>query len=261
MHGKSAMTAALCWENAPLRPSGVHLLPYLDTMDEDLVMKSLRDCLAGGRIAALLVEPIQGSNGGYAASAPFLAEAMALCRQHGTLFIMDEILTGLYRTGPAFCSSALPAPPDLLLFAKSMGNGFPVSAVGLGPGVQITPQALPGSTFAGNPLARAAVQATLEAMAQLPMTRQVQQLDSVARRQFGLLGSEGVSVRGCGALWCLDLGPAAAMDRMAASLREAGILAAINGSVLRLLPAATLPVHDWGEACARIAQACLGARS
>jgi acetylornithine/succinyldiaminopimelate/putrescine aminotransferase len=260
MHGKSAMTAALCWDNAPLRPDGVHLLPYLDTMDEDGVMKALRRCLEGGRIAALLVEPIQGSNGGHEASAQFRAEAMALCRQHGTLFIMDEILTGLYRTGPAFCSSALPAPPDLLLFAKCMGNGFPVSAVGVGPGVQITPRALPGSTFAGNPLARAVVQATLEAMAQLPMTRQVQQLDGAARRHLEPLRTAGVAVRGRGALWCLDLGPGSDMTLVAARLRDAGLLVTINGTVLRLLPAATIPAEAWLQACDQVGQACLAAR-
>lgn len=260
MHGKSAMTAALCWDNAPLRPGGVHLLPYLDTMDEDGVMTALRGCLAGGRIAALLVEPIQGSNGGYEASADFLAAAMALCRRHGTLFLMDEILTGLYRCGPAFRSSALPAPPDLLLFAKSMGNGFPVSAVAVGPGVSITPRALPGSTFAGNPLARAAVQATLEAMAQLPMARLVQQLDSVARRQFEPLRGQGISVRGRGALWCLDLGRETDMTPVADRLRDAGLLATINGSVLRLLPAATIPGEAWSRACGHVAQTCLAAR-
>ena len=261
MHGKSAMTASLCWDNAPLQPGRVHMLSYLNTMDEDGILQALRRCLGSGRIAALLIEPIQGSNGGQEASTAFYSEAIALCHENGTLCIMDEILTGLYRTGPAFISAALATPPDLLLFAKSMGNGFPVSGLALGPGVPITARSLPGSTFSGNPLAQAAVQATLEAMAALPMARQVATLDSLARRHFEPLRSHGIAPRGSGALWCLDLGPGADTARVAQRLREAGILATLIGTVLRLLPAATLAPEVWDRACGQVAEACLCARS
>lgn len=260
MHGKSAMTASLCWDNAPVRPARLHMLPYLDSLDEDRVLQALRKCLGTGRIAALLIEPIQGSNRGHEPSLEFYAEAMTLCRENGTLCVMDEILTGLYRTGPAFVSSQLASCPDLLLFAKSMGNGFPVSGLALASHVQITPAALPGSTFAGNPLARAAVQATLETMAALPMTAQVEALGSVARTNFEPLRQHGVSVRGRGALWCLDLGPRADIEHAAASLAEAGILATFSGSLLRLLPAATLAPEAWARACGRVAEACAGAQ-
>ncbi|RZJ14348.1 MAG: aminotransferase class III-fold pyridoxal phosphate-dependent enzyme, partial [Haliea sp.] len=71
MHGKSAMTASLCWSNAPLRPGGLHTLPFVDTMDEAAVLHELHSCLRSHSIAALLIEPVQGSNGAHQASAGF----------------------------------------------------------------------------------------------------------------------------------------------------------------------------------------------
>lgn len=257
MHGKSAMTASLCWSNAPLRPGSVHTLPFIDTLDEAAVLDALHRCLRSRHIAALLIEPVQGSNGAHQASAGFYARAMALCRAEGTLCIVDEILTGLYRTGPAFFCDAAPEPPDMLLFAKNMGNGFPVSALALAQHIQIGPQALPGSTFAGNPFALAAVQATLECMAGLPMTALVLALEATARRHFEPLRPLGVRLRGGGALWCLELAPGLDAARMAARIRDAGILVSLNGRVIRLLPAATIAPDLWDQACARIANACL----
>lgn len=261
MHGKSAMTASLCWANAPLRPAGLHTLPFVDALDEAGILEALRQLLQGGRIAALFVEPVQGTNGAHRASAGFYAEAIALCHAHGSLCVMDEILTGLYRTGPAFVSTALPVPPDVLLFAKNMGNGFPVSALAMAPDVQVPPQALPGSTFAGNPLALAAVEATLAAMAELPMQKLAQALERVAREQLGNLEGEGILLRGEGALWCVELDARIDMPRALAGIREASVLATGNGHHLRLLPAATMTAVDWADSCNRIAAACLAARA
>ena len=255
MHGKSAATASLCWANAPVRTAGMHLLPYLDNMDEDGIVRALEACLASRRIAAVLVEPIQGSFGGREPSAAFHAEVMARCRAHGTLCIWDEILTGLWRTGRAFHCEALPQRPDLLLFAKSMGNGFPVSSVALGPGITVTPAALPGSTFANNPLAKAAAVATLRSMAALPMLSLVRALEEVARVKLRSLPEHGVTVRGRGALWCLDCGDAQRAARVAAQLQDEGLLATMAGGVLRLLPCATLPSEEWGAACEQVVRA------
>ncbi|RZJ24787.1 MAG: aminotransferase class III-fold pyridoxal phosphate-dependent enzyme, partial [Haliea sp.] len=159
---------------------------------------------------------------------------------------------------PAFFCDAAPAPPDILLFAKNMGNGFPVSALALADQIQVSAQALPGSTFAGNPFALASVRATLECMASLPMTAMVLALEATARRHFEPLAPLGVCLRGSGALWCLNLAPSLDMVQLAVRIKEAGILVSLNGRVIRLLPAATIAPDLWDQACARIANACLG---
>src|SRR5262249_53708909 len=120
MHGKSAMTAALCWDNAPVRSELAHTLPFAAGGCEDEVLDRLSQVLRRHRVAAVFIEPIQGSNGAHETSIRFLECVIALAREHGTLTIFDEILTGLYRTGTAFYADRLDVKPDLLLFAKSM---------------------------------------------------------------------------------------------------------------------------------------------
>lgn len=261
MHGKSAMSAALCWPNAPLRPGGLHTLPFVDRCAESDILEQLLAVLRTGKIAALFVEPLQGSNGAHQASAAFYVQAIALCHEHGSLCIFDETLTGLYRTGPAFYAERLVGTPDMLIFAKSMGNGFPVACVALGMHIQITPQALPGSTFAGNPLALAVVEATLQRMAELPLTQQVQQLDEIARQTLAPLDPTQVFVRGQGALWCLELGASVNISTLAQTLHDHHLLVTITGRFMRLLPAATMNTTDWHQACELIAQACQAATS
>lgn len=259
MHGKSALTAALCWSNAPLHPGGLHTLPLATGADEAHALQALDELLQTRRIAALFCEPIQGSNGAHEASAAFYRQAAALCRQHGTLLVMDEILTGLYRTGAAFHCQQLALTPDILLFAKALGNGFPISGIALAPHVELRPQALPGSTFAGNPLALAAAQATLDAMAALPMTALVDGIAQIVRSHFAGLGSAGLTLRGRGALWCVELAPQLDMARAVAAIAAAGVLVTQTGRSIRLLPAANMPAALLHEACASIAAACLAA--
>jgi 4-aminobutyrate aminotransferase-like enzyme len=102
MHGKSAMTASLCWPNAPIRPRTQHLLPFVAEASEPEILDGLVRLLRTQSVAALFIEPIQGSNGAHQASDDFYRKALAACREHGTLCVFDEILTGLYRSGTAF---------------------------------------------------------------------------------------------------------------------------------------------------------------
>lgn len=259
MHGKSGMTAAMCWQNAPLRPDNVHTLPF-DGSNESALLDRLDALLGTRRVAALFIEPVQGSNGAHAVSPACLRQARDLCRRHGSLLVMDEILTGLYRTGPVFVSSALPTPPDILLFAKSMGNGFPVSGLALAEGVDVAPGAMAGSTFAGNPLALATVRATLRSMAGLPMGALVDGIARTAHECFDGLADRGIALRGAGALWYLEMDERYDARRLPAELLQAGVLATAAGRRVRLLPAANIPTPLWRDACDRIARACLAAR-
>ena len=256
MHGRSAMTAGLCWENAPLHPDKLHRLPFIDEAGEDVILEELSGLLRKRQVAALFVEPIQGSHLAYEASADFYRQAIALCRESGTLCVFDEILTGLYRTGTTFYCNQLGESPDILLFAKNMGNGFPVSALAVAEPIAIRAEAFPGSTFSANPLAMAAIEGTLTAMKALPMAALVESAGETIATTLGGLHDAGATLRGRGALWCLDLGKRIRRDEAIAAIREAGLLAGSVGSVIRLLPAATLEPARLQEACRHLVRAC-----
>ncbi len=256
MHGKSAMTSSLCWDNAPVRAGQAHVLPFVDEAGEDEILGRAARLLSGGRLAAVLVEPIQGSNGGHEASAAFYERLVALCREAGTLCVFDEILTGLHRTGTRFYADRLAAKPDITLFAKCMANGFPASSLAIPHGMDIPAEALPGSTFSGNPLAAAAVSATLEAMRALDMGTRVADIEAAVRAALGGREAAGITLRGRGAMWMLELAGPIRAGAAARSVLEAGILVSAQGRWLRLLPAATIDLALLREACDTIAAAC-----
>jgi acetylornithine/LysW-gamma-L-lysine aminotransferase len=259
MHGKSAMTAALSWRNAPLRPANAHVLPFVAQAGEAAILDALASLLGTRRVAALFVEPVQGSNAAHQASPDFYRRAIDLCRESGTLCIFDETLTGLHRTGPAFYVELLQKLPDMLLFAKCLGNGFPVSAIALGEPLQVRSEALPGSTFSGNPMALAAAEATLTAMASLPMAGSVAAIEKIVRSTLGDLHAAGAVLRGRGALWCLEFGDKDRLDRTHVAIREAGLLVMRTERFIRLLPAATIEPRLLQESCEKIAHACSAA--
>lgn len=256
MHGKSGMTAGLCWPNAPLRPGGLHTLPFVDDAGEDDILQALEDRLRGGRVAALLVEPVQGSNLAHEASVDFYAQAIALCRAHGSLCIFDETLTGLHRTGPVFYASRLPLWPDMLIFAKCLGNGFPVSSLALSDAVEAPVAALPSSTFSANALALAAVESTLAAMDALPMVALVQAHEAQFQALRSRLQDSGVVLRGRGALWSLAFAQPEAAARTAAAAVARGLMVSSTGRSIRLLPSATMPPALLAQACDTLASCC-----
>ncbi len=134
-------------------------LPYPRAGDEASI-GNFRDQLAaldGRKIAAVLVEPIQGRGGIVVPHAGFLSELRAWCHTHGALLIADEIYTGFHRTGPLFACERSGVVPDLICLGKALTGGFPLSAcVGSAVIMDAWPEsrgeALHTSTFLGNPL-------------------------------------------------------------------------------------------------------------
>ncbi|MGD0074206.1 MAG: 4-aminobutyrate--2-oxoglutarate transaminase [Candidatus Binataceae bacterium] len=106
------------------------------------------------RIAAMIIEPVQGEGGFNIAPPEFLVRVRELCAQHGILFIADEVQTGIGRTGKMFAIEHSGVVPDLMTLAKSLGGGFPISAVvGRAEVMDSVDSGGLGGTFAGNPLA------------------------------------------------------------------------------------------------------------
>jgi acetylornithine/succinyldiaminopimelate/putrescine aminotransferase len=255
LHGKSLATAYLGWDNQ----DGVHLpgyfrLPFVQTVSEEKVLELLDKTLSEQDISAVFIEPLQGSGGGYMASRQFYRETAQLCRKADALLVFDEILTGFYRTGTPFFFSDLGFVPDIVLSGKAMGNGFPVSAVVADKTHRIQKEMLPGSTFAANPLASAAVAATLQQMQTLNLPAMVAEIEKIVRKHFDPLKKIGITPRGRGALWIIELPQDMNMKDIVTNIYKAGVLVGFTQQQLRLMPAATIELKKLEFACTCITE-------
>jgi len=214
----------------------------------------------GPQTAGILVEPLQGEGGVRAASPSFFKELRRLCDERGLLLVMDEVQTGMGRTGELFAYQRLGVTPDVMPLAKALGGGFPIGAClatakaasGMTPGSH-------GSTFGGNPLAIAAANAVLDVMLKpgfLDHVREMslllkQKLASVVDRHPQMLSE----VRGEGLL--IGLKAVVPSGDLVNALREHKLLAVGAGdNVVRLLPPLIVSQAEIEEAVQRLERAC-----
>lgn len=246
MHGKSSATAALSWDNAHELPH-IHRLPSPKPGLEAEVLTLVAQCLLQHPVAAVFVEPVMGTGGGYVASADFCEQLIALCHANGTLVVMDEILTGFYRTGPLWTFIGLSELPDIVLLGKAMANAFPASAVVARRDIRCTPAMLPGSTYAGNPLTATAISTTLHALSLVDMPTLVSAISTTV--QGCLSDIPGVVLRGRGALWMIETSSALQARQLAEALYAHGVFISYTGKYLRLLPSVTIQPENLTRAC------------
>ncbi len=241
MHGKSIATAFLAWDSAYGHPvPGVTRLPFPSREVAGDVLKELEPVLARGTTAAVFLEAIQGSGGGATVDGGFCRSLTELCRAHGTLLVLDEVLTGFHRTGPLFFYTRFPLEPDIVLAGKCMGNGFPVSAVLMRRDLGITPAMLPFSTYAENALASAAVVGTLQEVARLPVEHMAGAIEARINRHLTVSAPAAFQVTLFGALCIVNCGDGAIAERIADTCYENGVLISQAGPMLRLLPPVTI---------------------
>jgi acetylornithine/succinyldiaminopimelate/putrescine aminotransferase len=254
MHGKSLATAHLGWDNRDgLDLPLIHRLPFVDAEQESDILARLDRLLAAGTIAAVFVEPIQASARGHRASPGFYRSLSERCRASRTLLVFDEILTGFGRTGPWFFFSDLGFTPDVVLVGKAMGGGFPVSAVVVHRDIAIEPRTLPSSTYSNNPLAAAAVTATLELMRTIDLPARVAEIESIVKRELQPM-THGPQLRGQGALWIVELPAGVETAAVARRLLDRGVAVSFSGRIIRLLPAVTIELDRLAEACQAVAE-------
>ncbi len=255
MHGKSMATAYLAWENPfGYQLPGFHRLPFPKPDTEADTLERIGDLLKGRNVAAVFVEPIQGSGGGYEASTEFYQQLYALCRQYETLLLFDEILAGFYRTGTAFYHTKLGFTPDVVTLGKIMGNGFPVSGVIMDRRYPIQPTMLPGSTYAGNPLATAAVVGTMDTLAGMDIEDKTARIEQAVKARMGELSAEGFIMRGCGALWVFHFSQPEQAYEVAMAAYKRGVFVSQAGSLIRLMPAATIEPDNLSTALNVVAE-------
>jgi len=213
--------------------------------------------LIGPRTVAVMLEPVQGEAGVLPATVDFLRGLRALCDQHGLLLILDEVQTGVGRTGTLFAFEHSGTIPDILTLGKGLGGGVPLAALLAKESVACFEPGDQGGTYCGNPLMAAVGIAVLDAVAQPAFLAGVnaraqhlqRHLQRLAQRH-GLAGE-----RGSGLLRALDLGRpvAAALVEAARGLRPEGLL--LNSPrppLLRFMPALNVAFEDIDLMAARL---------
>ncbi len=194
----------------------------------------LRDAV-GVATAAVVLEPVQGEGGIRLADPEYMSAVQALCEERDVLLIVDEIQTGLCRTGSMFASEHYGISPDILCLAKALGGGVPMGAVLTGD--RVTPAVgMHGSTFGGNPLACAAALATIDYMQEHKLDQHAREMGNYFAEQFRANQPARVrELRQIGLMIGIELKEKATPHLMA--LMEEGVLALSAGpTVIRLLP-------------------------
>ena len=190
----------------------------------------------GGDLAAIVLEPVLGEGGIVPLEPGFVQAAAEIAREVGALLWLDEVQTGVGRTGTFFGYEQLGVEPDLLTLAKGLGNGLPVGALLVRPGAaDAVGPGDHGATFGGNPVACAAACAVVESIDDALLANVVQRGEQLLDGLSGLPGVERVRGRGLMVAAVLDRDPASVVD----ACREAGLLVLTAGpppGVLRLLP-------------------------
>ena len=253
-HGRTAAAAAVTWNSDrwygfPCRPFDVDFIPRDDS--------AAAEKMIGDDIAAVIFEPVQGVAGAYDLSADFLHTLRATTEKHGVVLIADEVQSGMGRSGQFFAVQVHGIEPDILTSAKALGGGIPCGAV-------LCSEAIAsnfgvgdlGSTFGGGPIAAAAIVATIDAIEDEALLKNVSQCEAAIRKKC-VVGPIK-SIRGMGLLLGLIC------DRPAIEVRdtllECDILTGTSSDpkVLRILaPLVLEPQHidHLAEALGNIAPA------
>lgn len=198
---------------------------------------------------AILIEPIQGEGGVNTAEPQFLQGLREICDEKGLLLIVDEIQTGLGRTGEWFGFQHAGIQPDIVTMAKGMANGVPIGAVWA---VSAVAEAFKpgdhGSTFAGQPLAASAARETLRVLEEIKAPMLAKQRGAEMIEELSKI--DGVdSVRGSGLLLAVEiekesLANGDARDLAQACLKEGLVVNAVTSTALRLAPPLTISSEE-----------------
>ncbi|WP_460707318.1 acetylornithine transaminase [Myceligenerans halotolerans] len=270
-HGRSMGALALTYKPAyrepfePL-PGGVEHLPFGDAAALEEAF-SPEVVAQRGEVAAFVAEPVQGEAGVRPLPPGYLALARRLTREHGALLVLDEVQTGIGRTGEWFAfqhpdvlgpagtagSAGADVLPDVVTLAKGLGGGFPVGAViafGEGP-ARLLGRGQHGSTFGGNPVASAAGLATLGVIERDGLLAQVRATGELLRREIEGSGNPLISgVRGRGLLLAVRLAEPVAPQVVALALEAGFIVNAVAPDAVRLAPPLILTADQAREAAA-----------
>ncbi len=262
-HGRTLLTMGLTGKVMPYKqgfgpfPADIHHARFPSALhgvsvDEAIasVERIFKTAVEPTRVAAIIVEPVQGEGGFHVAPAEFLQRLRTLCSTHGILLIADEVQTGAGRTGTWFAIEQSGVEADLITTAKSLAGGFPLSAVVGRADVMDTPHVGGlGGTYAGSPVACAAALAVLEAFDAQDLLVRGRAIGQHFQQHLRTLATGHpviADVRGLGAMVAIELceggdparPDAAATNFVIAEARRRGLIlisCGTHGNVLRFL--------------------------
>lgn len=235
-------------------PGGISHVPFND-------LEALKEAISE-RTCAVVMEPIQGEGGVLSPDADFMRGVRELCDQHNALLVLDEVQTGVGRTGKLYAYMHSDVKPDILTTAKALGGGFPIGAMlctdKVAPSLNFGTH---GSTYGGNPLGCAVAEAALDIINTPEVLNQVSAKRAIFESELQKLNEKyGIfkDVRGGGLLIGAELteewhGKAA---KFLAGARDAGVMILVAGpNVLRFTPSLIIPDEDIAEGMARLDKA------
>ncbi|MBC7998596.1 MAG: aminotransferase class III-fold pyridoxal phosphate-dependent enzyme [Leptolyngbya sp.] len=281
-HGRTFMTMALTTsklyyrENYEPLPGSIHtsMFPYEYRShfrgDTKAVIKESLDYMdmlfhqfvSPNQVAAILIEPILGEGGYVPAPEGFIKALRAICDEHGIMLIIDEVQTGFGRTGKMFCIEHDNVEPDILIMAKGIAGGMPLS--GFVSRRDITSKWLPGrhgSTFGGNPVSCAAALATIDVIQEEKLVERAATLGDDMQKRFKKFAEKHKhigEVRGRGLMIGIEFNdengePSKEIaDQVAAKCMEQKLIVLTcgnRGQVIRLIPPLNISDADAEKAC------------
>jgi len=275
-HGRTMMTLSLTGKVAPYKagfgpfpaevfharfPNALFGVSVADAMAS--IEHLFKNDIEPERVAAIIVEPVQGEGGFYIAPFEFLQALRALCDRHGIVLIADEIQTGTGRTGTWFAIEHSGVVPDLITMAKSMAGGFPISAVIGRADIMDAPN--PGGlggTYAGNPLSAVAALEVIKVFEDEQLLERARALGERLRSGLQTIARKHRTVgdvRGLGAMVAMELFEDGKLDapdaeltkRLVAEAARRGLIllpCGSNANIIRLLVPLTAsdPIIDEG---------------
>lgn len=284
-HGRTLMTMALTGKAVPYKqgfgpmPPEVFHVPFPAEYRGVTAAQSLAALEAlflsdvpADRVAAIIIEPVQGEGGFTPAPDGFLRDLRELCTRHGIVLVADEIQAGFARTGKMFAIEHAGVQPDLITVAKSLAGGFPLSGVvGRADLMDVAAPGGLGGTYAGSPVSCAAALATLDVIEKENLcTRAVELGQRVTARLHAFAAREDLrpigNVRGRGSMLAFDLLAARGSDQVDPAATKAVVQRAhqrgliilscgAHGEAIRLLFPLTIPDAQLDEGLALLEQA------
>lgn len=274
-HGRTMMGMALTGKVNPYKlnfgpmPGEVFHAPFpnaLHGVSVDASLKYLQDLfksdIEAKRVAAIILEPVQGEGGFYIAPKEFMAGLRKVCDEHGILLIADEIQTGFARTGKTFAMEHYDVQPDLMTMAKSLAGGFPLSA--LTGRADLMDAAAPGGlggTYAGNPLAIAAALAVIGVIEEEQLNARAERLGAALKERIGSLRQavpQIADVRGLGFMVAVEFNKAGSNEpdvdftkKVQSEALKRGLIlltCGVYGNVIRFLSPITIDDATFAEA-------------
>jgi len=217
-------------------------------------LEELREAVSH-KTAAIVMEPIQGEGGVMPVTTEYLKLARELCDEYGALLILDEVQTGIGRTGEWFCFQIHGVQPDVMCLAKGLGSGVPIGVcLARGKAAEVLERGDHGATFGGNPLSAAAALAVLDAVEHYDLRQNAKDVGAYFKEGLKALGAQVKEVRGYGLMIGAILEEPIARDVQMKAFEKKLIINATDDHSLRFVPPLILTYDQVDKALGILAE-------